>query len=220
MTSILFAALSRETVVLCDTKVVAGNFEYLCQSMLDYLQSNMWSKEKYSYETAEHSVYVYISGGLCYMCVTTPVFDRNVAFNCLFELERQLIFAKLKDRAMVASPYSLRTSFSPIMKSTLSRSTSTDVLCRLEDRVGEVTDILHDNINKVMERGDQLNDLESRSEMLNNTAINFKNNAIKLRRKLWWKSSKMWLILLAVFLAGIVIIIVVALSFEGVFDKK
>ena len=215
MTSIQYALLSRGTLVLCDHKQVEGNYESLCQQVLESVRSE---RSKYSYQTDEHQVHVYMSEYLCYLCLTALVFDQNVAFNFLFELERQLISAGLKERARVALPYSLRSSFSHIMGSTLSRYSSSDALCQLEDRVDEVSDIMRDNIKKVMDRRDKMSDLQYRSEVLAFSTADFRKSATKLTRKLWW--MKVIKILIVIIVALLVIIIVAVLASQGVFHKK
>lgn len=218
-TNIRYATLSRGTAVLCDHKPVQGNYESLCQSVLEYVTSEL-SKTKYSYETGEHLVHVYTSEQLYYLCVTALAFDRNVAFNFLLELERQLITAGLKERARVSLPYSLRSSFSEIMGSTLLRYSSSDALGRLEGQVDEVTDVIKDNIRKVADRGDQMNDLQYRSEALAFSAADFKKNATKLSRKLWWKNVKLWVVLVVIVGSIAVMITVAVLASQGVFDRK
>lgn len=222
MATIRYGLLSRGTTVLCDCKLVEGNYESLCQSVLEYVCSDR-SKTKYSYETDEHLVQVYSSQQLYYVCVTALVFDRNVAFNCLFELERQLLAEGLKERAQVALPYTLRSNFSRIMGSTLSRYSSSDTLCRLEDRVDEVTDIMRDNIRKVVDRGDTLNDLQDRSEALAFSSQDFRQSSIRLNRKLCLKNMKLWIILIAIvafIFAIILVIIIIVLAAKGVFNKN
>lgn len=222
VSSIRYALLSRGTAVLCDCKLVEGKYESLCQSVLNSVCSDK-SKTKYSYETGEHSVHVYTSQELCYLCVTALVFERNVAFSCLFELERQLIAEGLQERALVALPYSLRSTFSRIMGSTLSRYSSSDTLCRLEDRVDEVKDVMKDNIRKVVDRGDTLNDLQDRSEALAFSSADFRQNATRLSRKLCLKNIRLWVLLIviiAVILGVILIIVFAVLASQGVFSKK
>ncbi len=56
--------------------------------------------------------YVLCSGGLLYVCVTDKGFLKDVAFQCLEEMEMKLKECGLVDKAMIAGFYSLRSEFS------------------------------------------------------------------------------------------------------------
>ena len=71
----------------------------------------------------------------------------------------------------------------------------------------EVQEVMTDNIEKVVARGEDLSDLEERSEYLQNSSVQFRNNATRLRRKVLWKSIKLWV--------GVVIVVVIVLAIIG-----
>ena len=72
-------------------------------------------------------------------------------------------------------------------------------------QVKEVTQVMTDNIEHVIARGQALSDLEERSELLQSSSVQFRNNATKLKRKVFWKSVKLWVAV------GIVVVIVLAI---------
>lgn len=67
---------------------------------------------------------------------------------------------------------------------------------------------MHENINKVMQRGEQLETLQSKTDDLQNSSAQFKRGANKVRKQMWWKNMKMNLIIGAVVLTIVIIIIV------------
>ena len=218
---IRFALISRGKTVLCDHQIAAnGNFELTCQSVLDNVSRET---SKTSYECDEYVVHAYVSGNITYLCVTGTIFDRNVAFNCLFELERRLISAGLQERAQIAGPYALRSSFGSIMKDVLSEYSSSDVLDHLENKVGAVQGIMRQNINKAVHRGENLDDLTDRSELLAHSSTYFRSSATKLRKRLFWRNARLWIILCVILLCiavGIAVIVVVVLAAKGDFNRK
>ncbi|GAU90162.1 hypothetical protein RvY_02620 [Ramazzottius varieornatus] len=78
-----------------------------------------------------------------------------------------------------------------------------------QKQVNEVIDVMKDNVNRVLERGDRLADLDERADALQFGAHQFQATAKKVKRKYWWKNLKMW-ILIGVILAVIITVIVVA----------
>lgn len=75
-------------------------------------------------------------------------------------------------------------------------------------QVDEVVDIMRTNVEKVLERDQKLSDLNQRADELQSGANQFEQQAKRLKRKLWWKNLKMWIIIgvvVAVFLIAIIV---------------
>ena len=91
--------------------------------------------------------------------------------------------------------------------------------CHLQ--VKEVTQVMTNNIEHVIARGEALSDLEERSEQLQNSSVQFRNNATKLRRKVLWKSIKLWVAVVVVMVLVLAIIAaLIALGLTGKFKTK
>ncbi len=220
MPGIYYALVSRSGTVLCDHYHVRGSkYEATCQSVLENVALEP-SNNKFSYDSGECLYHAYVSSNLTFMCVTETVFDKNIAFNCLFELERRLISTGLRERAQIARPYALRSSFSSVIASVVSQYSSSDALGTLENKVDAVTNLMKTNIDKVIQRGETLNDLNDRSELLARSTTDFRQNAGKLKRKLLWKNVKLWIILVVILLVIIMVVVLLAvLGGLGVFKK-
>lgn len=215
---IYYSLVARERVILCDSG--REGFEHSSQSVLEGLQP---TENMISYESSSHVYHIMVSDGLRYVCVTDKTFDRQIAFSFLKELERQLHVTGLRDRANDVGPYALRQEFGSTMNTQLKKYSSGDQLTQLQDRVSEVTGIMTENIEKVMRRGDALEDLTDRSTLLAHSSTDFRHSSNKLRKKLFWKSVKMWVILvivLVVIFAVILAVILIALAATGKLGTK
>lgn len=69
---------------------------------------------------------------------------------------------------------------------------------------------MHENVHSLLQRGEQLETLQNKTENLNSNAAQFKRGANKVRKQMWWKNMKMNLIIGAV-VVTIVLVVVVAL---------
>ena len=76
----------------------------------------------------------------------------------------------------------------------------------LQSEVNQVKDVMTDNIDKILKRGDALDDLADRTNQLESTAIQFNVQAKKIKRKMWWKNTKMMIILVGVILVILAVI--------------
>lgn len=75
----------------------------------------------------------------------------------------------------------------------------------LQNDVSEITEVMKNNINKVIERGDRVETLNERSELLNSRANEFRINSRSIRRKFWWENFKLQAAI------GIIVLVVIAL---------
>ena len=91
---------------------------------------------------------------------------------------------------------------------------------RLEQDIDEVTHLLKNNVEKVLERGDKLEDLQDRSEDLTASSIQFKTRSRDLRRKMCCQNFKMTCILIIVISAIIAVVILIILLTLKPWDSK
>ena len=72
---------------------------------------------------------------------------------------------------------------------------------------------MRDNINKVNERGENLNSLQDKTDNLAVSAQGFRRGANQVRKRMWWKDVKMrMLIIVAIIILLCVIIIPAAVT--------
>lgn len=93
--------------------------------------------------------------------------------------------------------------------------TKYDKLDQTNRQVKEVTGLLKDNVERVLERGEKIDRLQERSEDLESNAINFQSKSRRLRRKMWCRNCKMNCIIgLVIFgvIAAVVLIVVLSLK--------
>ncbi|XP_072515519.1 vesicle-associated membrane protein 8 [Salminus brasiliensis] len=83
-------------------------------------------------------------------------------------------------------------------------------LNEVQHQVNEVKVIIKDNINKVLERGERLDDLIGKTDDLQATADSFQRTSTRVSRKFWWKNMKMMIIIGVVVLIIVVLIILLA----------
>lgn len=67
---------------------------------------------------------------------------------------------------------------------------------------------MHDNIQKVRERGENLDHLQTKTDNLANQAHGFRRGANRVRKQMWWKDMKMRMCLIAGVIILLLIIIV------------
>ncbi|KAI9319264.1 synaptobrevin-domain-containing protein, partial [Dichotomocladium elegans] len=78
---------------------------------------------------------------------------------------------------------------------------------RVQAQVDEVVNIMQDNIDQMMRRGENINSLQHMTEDLHMTSSQFRRGANQVRKRMWWKDLK-WKIIIAVTILVILGIII------------
>ncbi|CAH2311825.1 vesicle-associated membrane 4 [Pelobates cultripes] len=91
-----------------------------------------------------------------------------------------------------------------------------DKIRHAQNQVDEVIDVMQENITKVIERGERLDELQDKSESLSDNATAFSSRSRQLRRQMWWRECKMKAIVaMVIILILLVIIIPIILKYRS-----
>ncbi|CAI5448379.1 unnamed protein product [Caenorhabditis angaria] len=102
-------------------------------------------------------------------------------------------------------------------------SSSTDTISKadaVKNQVDSVKKIMVENVERILERGERLDNIERRTEHLQATSTNFKMNARKVKRKFCMLNAKWTCITIFVILIVFIICLLIILGAAGVFKKK
>ncbi|PWN48428.1 putative snare protein Snc2 [Violaceomyces palustris] len=66
----------------------------------------------------------------------------------------------------------------------------------IQNQIDHTVSIMKDNINKVNERGENLNSLQDKTDNLAVSAQGFRRGANRVRKQMWWKDMKMRIIII------------------------
>ncbi|ODQ77158.1 hypothetical protein BABINDRAFT_172927 [Babjeviella inositovora NRRL Y-12698] len=88
-------------------------------------------------------------------------------------------------------------------------------VAHLQSQIDDTVGVMRDNINKVAERGERLDSLDTKADNLATSARGFNRKANDVRKQMWWKNMKMKMCLIAaVIIAIIVIVVPIAVHFS------
>jgi len=86
---------------------------------------------------------------------------------------------------------------------------ASDKIKRVQDQVNDVTQVMKENISKVLERGENVSQLQENSEQLSMSSRGFVEGSRRMRRRLWWQNMKMKLFIVAIIALIIIVIIII-----------
>ena len=217
---ILYALVSRGNVILAEETLgkqskrgISGNFATVASKLLSkFPQSD--GKNSYSYD-AEHEFHLFSSDGLFYLCLAEQGVQLRIAYSLLSSLKEKFL-SHYGERWQRANAYAM-SDFSRVINGELKRfnDPESDKMYRLKGEISEVKDVMRNNINKVLERGEKIELLVDKSEQLAESAHVFHKRAKSLKWAMCRENAKLWGIIIFVILAIIGVIVSVACGGGG-----
>ncbi|OMJ12730.1 Vesicle-associated membrane protein [Smittium culicis] len=142
------------------------------------------------------------------MCVARESFGRRVPFSFLLEIKAQF-------ESRFPDPLELDISqfnqYSILLAQEMTRysaSVKADPIRQVQNDISQVKEIMAQNIERVLERGDRIDLLVDKTNNLSTEAFAFRKRSTALKRKLWWKNQK----LMAMLICSLVITAYIAIS--------
>lgn len=62
--------------------------------------------------------------------------------------------------------------------------------------LNQVKYVLNDNIEQVLERNERINLLVNKTDRINTLSSNFRTSTTRVKRKMWWKNIKFWVLVI------------------------
>jgi len=167
--------------------------------------------------TFESYTFHYISeNGYIYLCVADASFGIRIPFAFLVDIQTKFL-------ALFGTVVSPTPKYSEVFAKTLqermswfSTNTNFDAVSRIQKDIDDVKVIMERNIDKVLERGDKIEDLVDKTSALSFSGYEFKRSAVKLRRKMWWKNVACWFVLGGTILGLVAAVVLASLYFTDV----
>ncbi|GME39738.1 putative vesicle-associated membrane protein [Neofusicoccum parvum] len=144
------------------------------------------------------------AGGLSYLVIADSSLGRRVPFGFLVEIKKQFLSQYEPSRTDFASlpPYGC-AAFNATLKRLMvemgaSEEGQNDAIRNVQTEIAGVREIMTENIERVLERGERIDLLVDKTDRLGGNARDFRVRSRGLRRRMWWKNVKLMVLLVVV----------------------
>jgi vesicle-associated membrane protein 7 len=143
------------------------------------------------------------AGGLTFLCIAKDNLGQRVPFGFLLEAKNAFLseypaastnFADLPSYGCGAFNSTLKR----LLQHHGSAEGQKDALKTVQSEMDDVRDIMTENIERVLERGERIDLLVDKTDRLGGSARDFRVRSTGLRRRMWWKNIKLMALLVAV----------------------
>lgn len=215
---IFFVAILRNDETLVKYQQLVGNYDQVLNQVMPKIVKTNGIKMTFNYEKfCFHYVY---DNTITYFCITQNVFDKNKAFRFLLRI-KNIFELQYQRRIHTALPFAFHAEFLPTLAvetKRYSENLSFEKLNEIQGQINDTKQILCEDIDRLVDRGESLHLLVDKSDQMSNASTSFKVTSRNVARSFYWKNIRMIIGFIILSLIGIYL--VVSMSCGGLLWKK
>ncbi|KAA8535155.1 hypothetical protein F0562_030158 [Nyssa sinensis] len=189
--AILYSLVARETVMLAEFSTATTNANATARQILEKIPGKDDSNASYSQD--RYIFHVKRTDGLTVLCMADNSAGRRIPFAFLEDIHQR--FVRTFGRAIHSAPaYAMNDEFSRVLSQQMDHYTNdpnADRINRLKGEMSQVRNVMIENIDKVLDRGDRLELLVDKTSGFQGNAFRFKKQSRHFRNTIWWRNIKL-----------------------------
>ena len=197
-------------VITEHARIRQGTVGTNAKRVLNSIPKTKADKRSYNFNDLCYNI-IFDSQGCCYMSVTDEHYSRVRAFQFLEEVKKKF-----------EQSHRQVSAFAPELKEMCEyySDPKNDKLQKLREDIDDVKGVMIENIDKMLERGEQIDTVVEKTDTLAVKAKEFNKKTTDLKRKLFCRRMMMWFAVFIIVLIIIFIVVLFACSKDGInFDK-
>mmetsp|Transcript_42458 Transcript_42458/g.85432 ORF Transcript_42458/g.85432 Transcript_42458/m.85432 type:complete len:220 (-) Transcript_42458:69-728(-) len=191
--SIVYSLISRGVTVFCEYTGQTGNFVQISRDILEKVEASNDSDPTFnSYTYDDHVFHMIIHHGVYYVAMATKDLERRIAYAFLEDIKAKFD-EKYSDVVNTAVAYEMNKTFGKVLVERMefyNSNPEADKVRKVRGEVDEVRQVMVENIERILDRGDKIELLVDKSEDLSAQASKFKRSAGHLQRRMWWANCR------------------------------
>ena len=213
--TILYALVARGKTVLAEYTFTSGNFPTITRVLLGKIPDE---DGKMSYVYDQHVFHYVIDNHIIYMCMCDDMNKRRIPFGFLEDI-KQRFKATYGEKAQTAIAFAMSDDFGRVMQKQMDyfNGSSADSFAQVNSKLDDVKNIMVQNIEMIMERGEKLELLVDKTDKLQSQAFKFERSSKQLKIAMFWRRVKLYLLIFVI--AALIIWIISAIACGINYDK-
>jgi vesicle-associated membrane protein 7 len=199
MASIIYALVANDEsfTPLAEVALAEGNFQLMAVKLLTKVEKN--ASRSFTYEN-KFTFHYHNQNGFTFLCMTDAGLANRTAYEFLFDINEKF-FESYGAEARGAIGLSANREFGEVMKSRMeffNTDPNADKLKAVRSNIEKTKDIMIENIDRVLARGEKIELLVKKTEHMSDSAVSLRKQAVKVKRHMWWKNVKLTLLVVAI----------------------
>jgi vesicle-associated membrane protein 7 len=175
-----------------------GNFPTVTRVLLEKIPVQ---DGKMTYVYDDYVFHYVVENGICYLCMSDEKNKHRIPFGFLEDMKTKFLTKFGMEAAQSAIAFAMNEDFKNIIAERMEFYNSEqadkglDNIGVVKSQIDEVKDVMVQNIEKVLERGEKIELLVDKTDRLNQQAFRFESSSRALRRAMWWKKMRCYAII-------------------------
>ena len=180
MASIIYSLIASDSnsTPLAEASLAEGNFNMLALKLLSKVKKN--ASASYVYEN-KYIFHYNNDNEFTFLCMTDAAFHNRTAYAFLFDIKDRF-FEKYGENAKALAGYGANREFSEILKGKMSfynnDQGSPDKLKIVRENIDRTKDIMIENIDKVLARGEKIELLVNKTHQLSDSSVSMRKTVV------------------------------------------
>eukprot|EP01117_Protostelium_nocturnum_P010814 TRINITY_DN3899_c0_g1_i2.p1 TRINITY_DN3899_c0_g1~~TRINITY_DN3899_c0_g1_i2.p1 ORF type:complete len:375 (+),score=118.85 TRINITY_DN3899_c0_g1_i2:91-1215(+) len=194
-----------------------SNFVEVSKKLLAQIPTDHDTKKSYTHQG--FMFHFVVERGITYLCMS----DSQMGFRAPYALLYDLIS---KVKANYPHEVSTATEIPPLSRIIKEQTIffndarNSDKTGKLRSQVDEVKNQMINNVDKVIARGEKIEEVLEKTQELQEHSYTFKVKAKEVKRKMWWKNLKVKIVCIIILVIALAGGIAIALKAAGVIGKS
>ena len=189
--------------------MTSGNFPTIGRVLLNKVKP---TDTKMSFVYDKYVFHYIVEDGVVYMCMADKDSKRRIPFAYLNDIKSR--FEEMYgDTIKTAVENNMNEEFSKVMEKRMeffNNDPSADTITHVRGQIKEVKEVMVDNIDKVLGRGEKIEALADKTRDLDQQAFIFNSDARALKNKMWWQNARSVVMIVVIVLVVILILVIAA----------
>jgi vesicle-associated membrane protein 7 len=147
------------------------------------------------------------SGNYVYFCVAEGGYSKRICWAFIDDLETKFLQMRSPSPSQIKKLIKERVQFF--------NDPNNDKIIKLQNKLDDVKDVMIDNIEKILERGDKLDNLQQATDDIADSANDFRRGTGKIKRNMCCNYIILIVVLIFIILAIIIIAVFIGCGFPS-----
>lgn len=146
-----------------------------------------------TYQYDAYQFHYIVSNSICYLCMSDEPDKHRIPYAFLRDVQERFVAQYGTEEPATAIAFSYNEAFSGILEERMTFYNSgeaekgIDNIGAVKSQIDDVKNVMVQNIEKVLERGEKIELLVDKTDRLNQQAFRFESSSRNLRRALYWR---------------------------------
>ena len=191
--------------MLAEYSHMAGNFPLVTRALLAKIAIDKDTRMSYVYDSYMFHYVVESTIVFLVMCSNDDTTKKRVAFQFLEDIRKDWRLRYDEQVENKAIAFAMQGDFSPILQGQMNRynndkdfAAGTDNIEKIRNQIDSVKEIMCENIDNLLERGEKIELLVDKTDQLSHSAFKFERSSKSLKNTILWNQIKMYLMIFAI----------------------